>query len=214
MRSNYPAQKPHQFILTSTFDVRVGDRLYDDDHDDLVITAITKTQDEITFRFSGAKCTGASVFRHSDLVRLLPPGAPVASPAPSAWARLVEFWRTKPRTTLPVDSAFRKEIPVHSGTYEYFPAAMVCIALLSKLSNDKHTPGEPLQHARGKSMDHPDCIARHTLDLSDLLAHGATDAEVQALEEATCRAWRACAEVQQLSERIGAPLAPAAVLPK
>lgn len=180
----------------------------------MVIDAITSTTDGITFHFSGAKLQGGSTFRHGDLVRLCLPGAPVAAPAPSAWARLVEFWRTKPRTTLPTDSAFRKEIPVHSGTYEYFPAAMVCIALLSKLSNDKHNPGEPLHHARGKSMDQADCIARHTIDLSDLLAHGATDAEVQALEEATCRAWRACAEVQLLSERIGAPLAPAAVLPK
>lgn len=65
------------------------------------------------------------------------------------------------RLTLPIDSAVRKDVPLYSGCYTYFPAALAGVAMHSKAGNDKHNPGEPLHHARGKSMDHADCCGRH-----------------------------------------------------
>ena len=72
--------------------------------------------------------------------------------------------------TLPTDSAERKDVPVFSGVLKYAPAAIAGVARISKLGNDKHTPGEALHHARGKSTDHADCIVRHAMDVADLEA--------------------------------------------
>jgi hypothetical protein len=126
-------------------------------------------------------------------------------------------------TTLPADSDVRKGIPLLSGLFNYFPAALAGVARWSKLGNDKHNPGEPLHHARGKSMDHGDCILRHTMDLEDwkvaldarIRAGTVCAADVQALlDEADARCWRSLAESQELHEKYAdAPLAPAARLP-
>ena len=114
--------------------------------------------------------------------------------------------------TLPTDSAARKQIPLLSGVLRYFPAALAGVAQISQAGNDKHNPGEPLHHARGKSMDHGDCLLRHLVDLQDHLAAGES---VAALSEADAIAWRALALSQELHERYGgAPLAPGARLPK
>jgi len=107
--------------------------------------------------------------------------------------------------TLPTDSAARKSIPLLSGCLRYFPAALAGVARISQLGNDKHNPGEPLHHARGKSMDHGDCILRHLVDLQDHLAAGH---ESEALAEADAICWRALALSQELHEKGGAPLAP------
>lgn len=118
------------------------------------------------------------------------------------------------KMTLPTDSAERKNYPLLSGCLKYFPAALAGIANISKLGNDKHNPGQPMHHARGKSTDHGDCILRHLTDTEDLLAAyelgEATAQEV--LTEAGQLAWRALAYSQQLHERFGAPLAPGAKL--
>ncbi len=107
-----------------------------------------------------------------------------------------------PNTTalaLPVGSAERKAIPMARGLLDYFPAALAAVAEVSKAGNDKHNPGEDLHHARGKSMDHADCIVRHlvdrgTLDPDDGLRHSAKVA------------WRALALLQEELEAAGAPL--------
>lgn len=115
--------------------------------------------------------------------------------------------------TLPTDSATRKEYPVLSGCIKYFPAALAGVAKVSKAGNDKHNPGEELHHARGKSMDHGDCIVRHLMDTEDLLAAASRGADVtreQILLEANQMVWRALAYSQQLHERFGSPLAPSA----
>jgi hypothetical protein len=122
-----------------------------------------------------------------------------------------EFAKDRKATTLPTDSAARKEIPILAGCFRYFPAALAGVAIISKQGNDKHNPGEPLHHARGKSMDHGDCLLRHLMDLQDALSAGDDSA---ALTEADAIAWRALALSQELHEASGAPLAPAAVLPK
>ena len=128
-------------------------------------------------------------------------------------------------TTLPTDSQERKEYPVYTGCVAYFPAALAGVAKHSKKGNDKHNPGEPLHHARGKSMDHEDCILRHLIDLGDLLKYVSTEDSVRdisqqealdmyysdILDEANALAWRALALSQQLHEIYGgAPLAPSA----
>lgn len=121
-------------------------------------------------------------------------------------------------TTLPTDSEARKAVPLLAGCLRYFPAALAGVARWSKLGNDKHNPGEPLHHARGKSMDHGDCILRHLSDIQDLVSaveRGPHKLDSQAiLDEADALAWRACALSQELHERFGgAPLAPGAKLP-
>ena len=118
-------------------------------------------------------------------------------------------------STLPTDSKARKEYPISSGCIRYFPAALAGVAKTSKLGNDKHNPGEALHHARGKSMDHSDCIIRHLIDLEDLLAaFSRSNAGVtteQVLSEVNSLAWRALALSQELHEKFGgAPLAPGA----
>ena len=130
------------------------------------------------------------------------------------------------KMTLPTDSAERKEVPLFSGVLKYAPAALAGVARISKLGNDKHNPGEPLHHARGKSADHADCVLRHAADVADIEAHilrnmdndpkvwyQSEDAKAL-LAEVSQLAWRALMWSQELHERYGgAPLAPGAKLP-
>lgn len=117
-------------------------------------------------------------------------------------------------TTLPTDSKERKDYPMLSGCLKYFPAALAGVAYISKLGNDKHNPGEPLHHARGKSTDQGDCIIRHLTDTEDLLAAlSRGDINVtkeMIINEANQLAWRALAYSQELHEKFGSPLAPGA----
>lgn len=124
------------------------------------------------------------------------------------------------RTTLPTDSNERKNYALLRGCLRYFPAALAGVALISKLGNDKHNPGEEMYHAREKSTDHGDCIVRHLMDLQDLLANAERAnspltpyGEQQILSEASSLCWRALALSQSLHEKFGAPLAPGAKLP-
>ncbi len=97
-------------------------------------------------------------------------------------------------------SAERKGIPLCTGVLDYFPAALEAVAKLSKAGNDKHAPGQPLHHARGKSMDHPDCLLRH------LSERGEIDPET-GLSHTVAVAWRALALLQEELEAAGAPKA-------
>ncbi len=117
--------------------------------------------------------------------------------------------------TLPVDSKARKDYPIFRGCLRYFPAAIAGIAKISKLGNDKHNPGEEMHHARNKSADQGDCIIRHLIDVEDLLAAYSRNSEdrvtpEEILNEVNQMAWRALAFSQELHEKFGAPLAPAA----
>jgi hypothetical protein len=129
------------------------------------------------------------------------------------------------KLTLGTNSADRKNVPVFSGVIKYAPAALAGVARISKAGNDKHNPGEPLHHARGKSMDHADCIVRHAMDVADIEAAIFRDEAVREifgllpeadalLNEVSRLAWRALMWSQELHERYGgAPLAPGARLP-
>jgi len=116
-------------------------------------------------------------------------------------------------STLPTDSAERKEYPIYAGCLRYFPAALAGIAKTSKLGNDKHNLGQALHHDRNKSMDHGDCILRHLIDVEDLLAdfdRGGVTQRQDILNEVNQMAWRALALSQELHEKFGAPMAPGA----
>ena len=129
------------------------------------------------------------------------------------------------KLTLGTDSTDRKNIPVFSGVIKYAPAAIAGVARISKAGNDKHNPGEPLHHARGKSMDHADCIVRHVMDVADIEAAILRDEAIREtfgllpeadalLNEVSQLAWRALMGSQELHEKYGgAPLAPGARLP-
>ena len=90
-------------------------------------------------------------------------------------------------------SADRKNVPMYSGLMAYFPDACAAVAEHSYKGNNKHNPGEPLHHARGKSMDHTDCIIRH-------VAAGPAGMDGDSLD-AVALAWRAFAYCQEVLER-------------
>lgn len=99
---------------------------------------------------------------------------------------------------LPENSAQRKRMPMAAGLLDYFPAALAEVALVSFDGNEQHNPGQELHWARGKSMDHADCIMRHLADRGSLDERG--------MRHSAKLAWRALALLQQELEDEGAPL--------
>lgn len=102
-------------------------------------------------------------------------------------------------TLLPADAESRKAIPIGSGCLDYFPAALIEVAKVSKAGNDQHNPGQPLHWARGKSTDHSDTIIRHWME------RGTVDTDGQ--RHSAKLAWRALALLQMELEAEGAPQA-------
>lgn len=101
-------------------------------------------------------------------------------------------------SVLKTDSSNRKKYPMATGLLDYFPDALAEVSKVSYLGNEKHNPGEPLHHARGKSMDHADCILRH------LAGRGGFDGEIR---ESAALAWRALALLQEeLETELDLPL--------
>lgn len=101
-------------------------------------------------------------------------------------------------STQPTNNGTRKDRPVFSGVMQYFPDALLEVALHSKKGNDKHNPGEPLRWAKEKSTDQADCVARHLIDIGP--NWDAIDEETQSYH-ATALAWRALALLQTVLER-------------
>lgn len=89
---------------------------------------------------------------------------------------------------LPVDAKERKNYPITTGVFDYFPLALVEVAGVSKAGNDQHNPGQPLHWSRGKSNDHADCAGRH------LLERGTLDVDGQ--RHTAKLVWRALAMLQ------------------
>ncbi len=108
---------------------------------------------------------------------------------------------------LPTDSAERKRYPMASGLLDYFPAALAEVARVSWVGNEKHNPGEPLHHARGKSMDHADCIVRHLSQRGEFDEVTLKDGTTYRVRHSACLAWRALALLQEELEAAGSPLA-------
>ena len=98
-------------------------------------------------------------------------------------------------STLPTDSAERKAIPLASGCFDYFPAALAEVAKLSRVGNEKHNPGKPLFWNRPLSNDHPDTLLRHFLE------RGTVDTD--GMRHSVKVAWRALAILQLELEAAG-----------
>lgn len=95
----------------------------------------------------------------------------------------------------PSDAQERKAIPLVRGLLDYFPAALAEVAIVSRVANEQHNPGEEMHWARGKSTDHADCIVRHLVD------RGALDDD--GLRHSAKVAWRALALLQEELEAEG-----------
>lgn len=123
-----------------------------------------------------------------------PPAAPPAAPPipdrPMQYVgRLIEG-----------SSEHRKSYPIAEGLIDYFPDALAEVSNVSWVGNQKHNPGEPMHHARGKSTDHANCIARH------LMERGGYDTVVVAgvehrIRHSAALAWRALALLQEELEK-------------
>lgn len=97
--------------------------------------------------------------------------------------------------TLPTDAKARKDIPIYSGFWKYFPLAIAAVAELSRIGNDQHNPGRPLAWDRSKSGDELDALARH---LTDEAAGTTKDADD--VLHLTKVAWRSMAALQKVLE--------------
>lgn len=138
-------------------------------------------------------------------------------------AEMVAMWPASPSeqraalnavdpSPLPKDSEARKEIPVATGCFDYFQAALAAVAYLSWAGNEKHNPGEPLHDARGKSQDDADCLFRHFMERGKWDTITAKDGRVFRVRHSAAVAWRALRILQKECEADGAPLAPGARL--
>lgn len=97
---------------------------------------------------------------------------------------------------LPTTSDARKRFPMARGLLDYFPDALAAVAEVSWIGNEKHNPGKPIHWARGKSMDHDDCIIRHTVErggFEEVKVNGVT----YHIRHSAARAWRALAALQE-----------------
>lgn len=96
---------------------------------------------------------------------------------------------TKLRSEL--TSQDRKDRPIFSGVLKYFPDALLEVAELSRIANEKHNPGQPLHWSKGKSNDHGDALVRHQLDAGTW-----DNLEGHRVRHSTEVAWRALAQLQ------------------
>ncbi len=119
---------------------------------------------------------------------------------------------TAKTSPLPTASAARKKVPVTRGVLDYFPAALAAVAEVSRIGNEKHNPGEPMHHAREKSSDHADCVARHLMERGGWDEFDLPSGEHVRVRHSAEMAWRALALLQEEIEAAGeAPVARGAV---
>lgn len=90
----------------------------------------------------------------------------------------------------PTEAQDRKNTPVYSGVFAYFPDALKEVAKVSKAGNDQHNPGQPLHWAREKSTDQLDCVGRHLID------HSKNPFDIDGQRHLAKVAWRALAQLQ------------------
>ncbi len=103
-----------------------------------------------------------------------------------------------PLQSLPESALARKELPLTTGLLDYFPAALIAVAGLSRVGNEQHNPGQPMHWARGKSGDEADALLRHLVDRGTIDTDG--------IRHSTKVAWRALAMLQKELEDAGAAL--------
>jgi hypothetical protein len=90
---------------------------------------------------------------------------------------------------MPTEAKARKEHPIASGVFDYFPDALVAIAHVSWVGNQQHNPDKPLHWDRSKSTDEADALLRH------FLQRGKEDSD--GVRHSAKMAWRALALLQK-----------------
>ncbi len=83
----------------------------------------------------------------------------------------------------------RKQRPVYSGVYKYFPDALLEVAYTSWVGNEQHHPGEALWWDKSKSTDELEALTRHLLEAGTLDTDG--------VRHSAKVAWRALANLQR-----------------
>ena len=86
----------------------------------------------------------------------------------------------------------RKDIPVYSGVFKYFPLALMEIAKCSLQGQKQHNPDKPLAWDREKSSDELDALSRHLLEAGTVDDDG--------ILHDTKIAWRSLANLQKVLE--------------
>lgn len=116
------------------------------------------------------------------------------------------------KLTLGTDPKARKDTPMLAGLKGYFLAALAGVARHSWRSNKTHNGDEPMHWARGKSMDHGECVDRHLSDCEEMRMHiersnaegiEAHQTVAEYLQECDALAWRALAYSQIAYEKYG-----------
>jgi hypothetical protein len=101
---------------------------------------------------------------------------------------------------LPSDDALRKQIRAFQGFVKYFPDAIALVALLSKIANDQHNPGEEMHWAKEKSKDELDSLMNHLMDIA---SKGELSMDSDNVLDAIKIAWRGMANLQRLADKYG-----------
>lgn len=122
------------------------------------------------------------------------------APAPTALLPAPE--KPQPIRLMGEDSANRKRYPITRGFLDYFPDAVQAAAEVSSVGNIKHNPGEEMHHARGKSNDHADCIARHLVERGGF-EYEVIDGVTYKIRHSAALLWRAAALLQEELEAEG-----------
>ena len=102
------------------------------------------------------------------------------------------------KVLMPTDAKSREDIPLATGVLDYFTAALIEIAKVSKAGNDQHNPGQPLHWSRGKSTNHADKLLRHFAERGGIDTDGT--------RHSAKLAWRALALLEEEMEAAGAPV--------
>jgi phage tail protein X len=105
---------------------------------------------------------------------------------------------------IPTDDKLRKQIRAFQGFVKYFPDATAAVALLSKIANEQHNPGEPMHWAKEKSTEELDSLMNHLIDIA---CKGELSRDSDGILDAVKIAWRGMANLQRLLDKHGLEIA-------
>lgn len=104
-----------------------------------------------------------------------------------------------PEFQMPTDDAERKKIPLGSGVFDCFTAALIEVAKCAHQGNVQHYGNaDNVQWVQGKSNKHFDCLLKHAADRGTFDTDG--------IRHSAKLAWRALAMLQMEMQEAGAPL--------
>lgn len=103
--------------------------------------------------------------------------------------------------SLPSEDRLRKQVRAFMGFVKYFPDAIAMCAILSKVANDQHNPGQPMHWAKEKSTEELDSLMNHLIDIA---SKGELSQDADGIYDAVKVFWRAGANLQRLADKHGA----------